>query len=173
MRRLLQQPPEFRPIETVAAHDRAVQQQYRYVEAVAALELGVCIDVERFERWQRDAAAENPEVGEHLLAQRTVAPVHESQTCRSHALPARGGSISGGYPGRPDSAPPGARAPSPASRWTARWPVAPPPPRLSCARRPRWRKPKRSRRRPPEQRGTDLPGSAAPRRTPRPRQRRR
>src|SRR5579863_1796091 len=110
MRRLLQQPPEFRPIETVAADDRAVQQQHRYVEAVAALELWIRIDVERFERRQRDAAAENPELGEHLLAQRTVAPVHESQTCRRHALPARAGSISGGHPGpRPESVPPGAR----------------------------------------------------------------
>src|SRR5580658_6833050 len=90
LRRLLQQPPKFRGVEAVAADDRAVQQQHGYVEPVAAPELWIGIDVERFERWQRHAAREDPELGEHLLAQRTVAPVHESQTHRRHAVPASG-----------------------------------------------------------------------------------
>ena len=87
VQRLLQQPPELARVEAVAADHRAVQQQHRHVESVAALELWICINVERFKRWQRHAARELPELGEHLLAQGTVAPVHEGQTRRRHADP--------------------------------------------------------------------------------------
>ena len=83
---LSQQPQELGRIEPVAAHHGAIEQQYRHVEPMAPVELGVAIDVDDFDRRQRDAAAQSLELREHFLTQLTARSLHE---CQLHMTPFR------------------------------------------------------------------------------------
>lgn len=69
----------------MSADHRTVQQQDRYIQTVSALELRVRIYVDHLERWQWQASAEGGELFQHLIAQLTVAPVHDREPPGRHA----------------------------------------------------------------------------------------
>jgi hypothetical protein len=71
-RRRPQQPHELGGVEPVAAHHYAVEQQYRDVEAVAAPENRIGINVDELERRQNEPAGEHGELLCHGLAQLAV-----------------------------------------------------------------------------------------------------
>lgn len=79
-----QQPHELEPVETVAAHERAVQQQHRHIESVAALQLLIRVDVDNLDRRQRHAGTEDGELAEHLLTQCAVVTLHDGKTRGGH-----------------------------------------------------------------------------------------
>src|SRR5580765_219124 len=82
----LKQPFELVPVEAVAAHHRAVQQQHRDLEAVAPQQLRVRIHVQHLNRRQRALTGEPAELGEHLLAELAVVPVHDGEARGRHRL---------------------------------------------------------------------------------------
>ena len=59
----------------MAADHRAVEEQYRDIEAVAASEDRIGVDVHHFDRRQRHAPTERLQLREHLLAEVAVAPM--------------------------------------------------------------------------------------------------
>lgn len=63
----------------MAAHDRAVEQQHRDVEAMTAPENGIGIDVDELEGRQRERTGERGEILRHDLAQLAVVALHQRQ----------------------------------------------------------------------------------------------
>ena len=54
---------------------RAVEEQHRHMEAMAALEDRVAVHVDHFDRRQRHRPPESLQLSEHLLAEVAVAPM--------------------------------------------------------------------------------------------------
>lgn len=73
---LPQQALKLPGVQPMAADHRAVEEQDRHIESVAALEDGIRIHVEHFDRRQRHGAPERLQLREHLLAEMAVAPVN-------------------------------------------------------------------------------------------------
>lgn len=74
-----QQSGELGWIQAVAAYHRAAEQQYRNVQAVAAAQQRIAVDVDDLERRQGERSPEQRELVQHLLAQLAVAPPDERQ----------------------------------------------------------------------------------------------
>ena len=68
----------------MAANHRAIEEQDRYVEAVAAAQLRVAVHIPDLQCRQCQRAPEPLERGEHLLAQLAASALHER---KGHARP--------------------------------------------------------------------------------------
>ena len=100
----------------MAADHRAVEEQHRHIEAVAAPENRIGVDVHHFDRRQWHASPERLQLGEHLLAEVAVAPVDYSE---DGALQCRGGVRANGPPGSGASEAGGGADPDAFSAFTA------------------------------------------------------
>jgi len=85
----LQQPRQLIAVQAMSAHHGPVQQQHRHLEPVTALQLRVGIDVDDLEWRKRQRAAEGGELLKHLIAQLTVAPMHDREAAGHHRSVAR------------------------------------------------------------------------------------
>ena len=76
---LSQEPPELLYVEPVAADHRAVEQQDRDIQAVAAEQLGIPVDVHDGQGRQPQGSPQGLQLGHHLVAQVTALPVNHRQ----------------------------------------------------------------------------------------------
>ncbi len=90
---LRQQARELIGVQALPADYETIEQQHRDFEPVTAPEEGIGIDIHHLERRQRQAASEARELGQHLITQLALAPVHECQApaSRYHAQRPAGG----------------------------------------------------------------------------------
>ena len=70
---------QFRCIQPVAAHHRAVQQQHRHVQTMAALQIRVGIHVDSVKRRQRMAPGQGRQFRRHLVTQFAVLAMQEGE----------------------------------------------------------------------------------------------
>jgi len=74
-----QEPQELVGVQPVTAHNGAVEEQDRDIQAMAADQLRVRIDVHDGDGGQLGLSPEGFQLGNHLVAQFAVLPVHHRQ----------------------------------------------------------------------------------------------
>jgi hypothetical protein len=77
---LPQQSLELGRVETVAADNASIDEEYRDVESVAALQYGVAVDIDNIDGREWSRAAKSAQLGQHLVAQLTVVAMDDCQT---------------------------------------------------------------------------------------------
>jgi len=74
-----QEPQELVGVQPVTAHNRAIKEQDWDVQAMAADQLRIGIDVHDSDGGQLDPSPESFQLIDHLVAQSAVLPVHHRQ----------------------------------------------------------------------------------------------
>src|SRR5579871_5034139 len=77
--RPLEQPQQLRAIQPMAADRDRIEQQHRYLQTVAPLQLRIGIDIDYGQWRQRGARGKRAQLGEHLLTQAAVGTRQQRQ----------------------------------------------------------------------------------------------
>jgi hypothetical protein len=76
---LAKQSLQLRRVQAVPANDSTIQEQYRDIEPVTALQNGVAVNVDDFDGRERSRACQCVQLAQHLIAQLTVVAMVDYQ----------------------------------------------------------------------------------------------